>query len=243
MPELAITAPAWASAAGSPPRSAARSIALLRWSGSAVRRPSRQLTASRVLKAGHRHASTRRPPPRPRRIGGRDQQPARRPCRHSPSRSAASRRSSSTTSHGRPVPPSQAANLAATDSASPRDPAPAPWRPDITRQHRRPARRGYPGQKIHRADRHNDPAAMRQAGSCRTTPASPPMPGRLPARDQRHRGAADQHGLKARHRVRPGSETLRKRRHRTRQDRPRHPGAPRSRRPVRPAGPPAGINP
>ncbi|HET9969471.1 MAG TPA: hypothetical protein VFQ68_14645 [Streptosporangiaceae bacterium] len=41
------------------------------------------------------------------------------PAGHSPSRSAASRRSSSTTSHGRLVPLSHAANRAATDSASP----------------------------------------------------------------------------------------------------------------------------
>ena len=46
------------------------------------------------------------------------------PVGQSPRRSAASHRSSSTTSHGRLVWPSQSTNLAATDSASPASLAP-----------------------------------------------------------------------------------------------------------------------
>ena len=58
------------------------------------------------------------------------------PDGHRPARSAASRRSSSTTSHGRLVLLSQSAYRAATDSASPASPAPiaaaACTKPDST---------------------------------------------------------------------------------------------------------------
>ena len=58
------------------------------------------------------------------------------PAGQSPRRSAASRRSSSTTSHGRLVLPSQSTNRAATDSASPASLAPiaaaACTKPDST---------------------------------------------------------------------------------------------------------------
>src|SRR5690242_10784246 len=80
--------------------------------------------ASRVLNAGTGRASTWGSPDT---VAGFAVVISTRPAGpdgHRPSRSAASRRSSSTTSHGRLVLPSQSTNRAATVSASPVSPAP-----------------------------------------------------------------------------------------------------------------------
>ena len=80
--------------------------------------------ASRVLKAGTGRANARCPADMAAGLAVVISSLPVGPAGQSPRRSAASRRSSSTTSHGRLVLPSQSTNRAATDSASPASLAP-----------------------------------------------------------------------------------------------------------------------